>query len=61
LNQIIASIHINPTQSEDIHFGRAILLDNSTDSLVKIFNGEQNFLGIGQITNNVLQPKRLFV
>jgi tRNA pseudouridine55 synthase len=57
----IASIHINPTQSEDIHFGRAILLDNSTDSLVKIFNGEQNFLGIGQITNNVLQPKRLFV
>ncbi len=55
------SIYLDSQQSTDIGFGRQIKVENDGDNLVKIFNQQSVFLGMGQIENKHLQPKRLFV
>jgi tRNA pseudouridine55 synthase len=54
------SVHINNNQYTDIKFGRKIILetDNSSSKIVKIFH-QNIFLGIGELSQNILQPKRL--
>lgn len=56
----IHSIIINEQQDIDIRYGRKIKVENEVDNLVKIFNKDATFLGIGKIENNILHPKRLF-
>jgi tRNA pseudouridine55 synthase len=57
----IANIQLNKQQSEDICFGRQVEVDEVGHHLVKIFNSSQLFLGIGELNNTQLQPKRLFI
>ncbi|SFV86803.1 tRNA pseudouridine synthase B [hydrothermal vent metagenome] len=57
----IHSININEQQGIDIRYGRTIKVENQADNLIKIFDENATFLGIGEIKNNILQPKRLFV
>ncbi|MBE8189299.1 MAG: tRNA pseudouridine(55) synthase TruB [Candidatus Thioglobus sp.] len=54
------SIFLDKLQSIEISFGRKISV-KSADNLVKIFDEKSVFLGIGQVENGVLQPKRLFI
>jgi hypothetical protein len=48
-------------QGIDIRYGRKIKIENQVDSLVKMFDENAVFLGIGQIECGYLQPKRLFI
>ncbi len=57
----IHSITIDEQQGIDIRYGRTVKVENQGDNLVKIFDKNALFLGIGQIENNILQPKRLFI
>jgi tRNA pseudouridine55 synthase len=57
----INTVYLNPNQSIDIRFGRKIEFENTDENWVKIFDENKTFLGMGQISNNQLQPKRLFV
>lgn len=57
----IHSVVIDKQQGIDIGYGRTIKVENQIDNLVKIFDENSIFLGIGEIENNILQPKRLFV
>ncbi|CAB9540378.1 tRNA pseudouridine(55) synthase (EC [Bathymodiolus brooksi thiotrophic gill symbiont] len=57
----IHSVTIDKQQSIDIRYGRKIKIENQADNLVKMFDENTIFLGIGQIENGYLQPKRLFI
>jgi tRNA pseudouridine55 synthase len=57
----IHSVTIDKQQSTDIRYGRKIKIENQADNLVKMFDENTIFLGIGQIENGYLQPKRLFI
>ncbi len=57
----IHSVTIDEQQGIDIRYGRTVKVENQGDNLVKIFDKNALFLGIGQIENNILQPKRLFI
>ncbi|SMM99872.1 tRNA pseudouridine synthase B [uncultured Candidatus Thioglobus sp.] len=57
----IHSVSIGEQQSVDIRYGRKIKVENEVNNLVKIFDENARFLGIGQIEDNYLQPKRLFI
>jgi tRNA pseudouridine55 synthase len=57
----IHNIIIDEQQSIDIRYGRTIKVENEGDNLVKIFDENSVFLGIGKIEDNILQSKRLFV
>ena len=57
----IHSVSIDEQQGIDIRYGRTVKVENQADNLVKIFDENSIFLGIGEIGNNILQPKRLFV
>lgn len=57
----IHSVSIDEQQSVDIRYGRKIKVENEVNNLVKIFDENARFLGIGQIEDNYLQPKRLFI
>ncbi len=57
----IDSVIINKKQSIDICYGRQIKVENKSNSLVKIFNKNAIFLGIGKVEDNYLQPKKLFI
>lgn len=57
----IHSVSIDEQQSIDIRYGRKIKVENEVNNLVKIFDENARFLGIGQIEDNYLQPKRLFI
>ncbi|RUA05805.1 MAG: tRNA pseudouridine(55) synthase TruB [Gammaproteobacteria bacterium] len=57
----IHSVTIDEEQGIDIRYGRTVKVENQADNLVKIFDENAIFLGIGKIENNILQPKRLFV
>ncbi len=57
----IISLAIDAQQSIDIRYGRKIKISKQPDNLVKMFDQSAVFLGIGQIENGYLQPKRLFI
>lgn len=57
----IHSVSIDEQQSVDIRYGRKIKVANEANNLVKIFDENALFLGIGKIEDNYLQPKRLFI
>ncbi|MDC9714605.1 MAG: tRNA pseudouridine(55) synthase TruB [Gammaproteobacteria bacterium] len=57
----IHSVNISKQQSIDIRYGRKIKIENQADNLVKIFDESLLFLGIGQVKDGYLQPKRLFI
>ncbi len=57
----IPNITVDAWQQIDIGYGRVTEVENQADNLVKIFNEDDKFLGIGNITNNILQPKRMFI
>ncbi len=57
----IHSVSVNQQQGIDIRYGRKIKIENQVDSLVKMFDENAVFLGIGQIECGYLQPKRLFI
>jgi len=57
----IHSVTIDKQQGIDIRYGRQIKIANQVDNLVKMFDENAIFLGIGQIENGYLQPKRLFI
>jgi hypothetical protein len=52
---------VDQQQSTDIRYGRKIEIENQPNNLVKMFDENAIFLGIGQIENGYLQPKRLFI
>ena len=57
------SIELDAKQSEDMRFGRKVNSGQTGfDCQVKLFDDENQFLGIGQLSENgTLAPKRLFV
>ncbi len=57
----IHSVTIGEQQSIDVRYGRKIKIENQSDNLVKIFDENATFLGIGKVEGGYLQPKRLFV
>jgi tRNA pseudouridine55 synthase len=57
----IHSVRVDEQQGIDIRYGRKIKIENQADSLVKMFDENAIFLGIGQIECGYLQPKRLFI
>ncbi|CAC9435766.1 tRNA pseudouridine(55) synthase (EC 5.4.99.25) [uncultured Gammaproteobacteria bacterium] len=57
----VHNVAIDQQQGIDIRYGRKIKVENQADNLVKMFDENAVFLGIGQIENGYLQPKRLFV
>jgi tRNA pseudouridine55 synthase len=57
----IHSVSVDQQQGIDIRYGRKIKIENQVDSLVKMFDENAVFLGIGQIECGYLQPKRLFI
>ena len=57
----IHSVSVDEQQGIDIRYGRKIKVENQVDSLVKMFDENAIFIGIGQIECGYLQPKRLFI
>ncbi len=57
----IHSVTIDEQQSIDVCYGRKIKIENQSDNLVKIFDENATFLGIGEVEEGYLQPKRLFI
>ncbi len=57
----IHSVTIDEQQSIDVRYGRKIKIENQSDNLVKIFDENATFLGIGEVEEGYLQPKRLFI
>lgn len=57
----IHNVSVDKQQGIDLRYGRKIKIENQANNLVKIFNENTIFLGIGQIEDGYLQPKRLFV
>ncbi len=57
----IHNIAINNQQVVDICYGRKVRVEKQSNNLVKIFDENAVFLGIGVVKNNYLQPERLFV
>lgn len=56
------SIYLDDTQSIDISLGREVQIqDTKENELIKLFNKKKYFLGIGEVDNNFLKPKRLFI
>ena len=59
----IESIVLDAQQAEDVRFGRSVLCNRQgLLHKVKLFDQNQVFLGIGELSENgMIQPKRLFV
>lgn len=58
----IKSVILNTQQTDDIRYGRATLSDQQGHYKVKLFDQQQVFLGIGELSEDgMIQPKRLFV
>ncbi|ALE52510.1 pseudouridine synthase [Candidatus Thioglobus autotrophicus] len=59
----IQNVSLDVQQTIDIKYGRSILSEQKTEQhTVKLFDPQQQFLGIGELTpDGVIAPKRLFV
>ncbi len=58
----IKSVVLSAQQADDIRYGRATLSDQQGQHKVKLFDRQQVFLGIGELSKDgMIQPKRLFV
>ena len=59
----IPNVSLDAQQTIDIKYGRSILSEQKSEQhTVKLFDPQQQFLGIGELTpDGVIAPKRLFV
>ncbi|MGR6981846.1 tRNA pseudouridine(55) synthase TruB [Testudinibacter sp. P27/CKL/0425] len=57
----LPKLELNVEQTTDIGFGRRVRFDNpqQLQGQVRLYGAEQQFLGMAEITDNVIHPKRL--
>lgn len=56
----ISPLVLSSSNSEKFLHGQKLALQSSSQQVVKVYNADNNFIGIGKTTNNLLIPEKVF-